>query len=99
MLKDAQRNKPIHYAFIEQIKELLTIPLTHRLALHEFKAEQKLTELKKNIKNEDDKNKIINGLIMNPEFYSDIDDATREKLIEKLLNYNINDHNPRNSSG
>ncbi|MCX4079550.1 ankyrin repeat domain-containing protein [Rickettsia rhipicephali] len=50
--------------------------------------------MKKNIKNEDDKNKIINGLIMNPEFYSDIDDVTREKLIEKLFNYNINDNNP-----
>ncbi|WP_234943926.1 MAG: hypothetical protein QFX12_06360 [Rickettsia africae] len=45
--------------------------------------------MKKNIKNEDDKNKIINGLIMNPEFYSDIDDVTREKLIEKLFNYNL----------
>ncbi|WP_017443094.1 hypothetical protein [Rickettsia gravesii] len=50
--------------------------------------------MKKNIKNEDDKNNIINGLIMNPEFYSDIDDVTREKLIEKLFNYNINDNNP-----
>ncbi|WP_227779777.1 hypothetical protein [Rickettsia sp. Tenjiku01] len=50
--------------------------------------------MKKNIKNEDNKNKIINGLIMNPEFYSDIDDVTREKLIEKLFNYNINDNNP-----
>ncbi|AAL03041.1 hypothetical protein [Rickettsia conorii] len=45
--------------------------------------------MKKNIKNEDDKNKIINGLIMNSEFYSDIDDVTREKLIEKLFNYNL----------
>ncbi len=26
---------------------------------------------------------------MNPEFYSDIDDVTREKLIEKLFNYNL----------
>lgn len=31
---------------------------------------------------------------MNPKFYSDIDDVTREKLIEKLFNYNINDNNP-----
>ncbi|BDU60491.1 hypothetical protein FLA4_09010 [Candidatus Rickettsia kotlanii] len=35
--------------------------------------------------------RIGHGLIMNPEFYSD--DVTREKLIEKLFNYNINDNN------
>ncbi|BBJ31652.1 hypothetical protein RAS_07610 [Rickettsia asiatica] len=37
---------------------------------------------------------LINGLIMNPEFYSDMDEATIVKLIEKLFNYNINDNNP-----
>ena len=31
---------------------------------------------------------------MNPEFYSDMDEATIAKLIEKLFNYNINDNNP-----
>ncbi|HJD60445.1 MAG TPA: ankyrin repeat domain-containing protein [Rickettsia endosymbiont of Omalisus fontisbellaquei] len=91
---DAQGKKPIDYTSKPEIKEILTDSANARLALPEFKAEQKLAEMKKNIKNEDDKNKIINGLIMNPEFYSDIDDATREKLIEKLFNYNINDNTP-----
>ncbi len=58
-------------------------------AQHYLNSKQKRAEMKQNIKNEDDKNKIINGLIMNPEFYSDIDDVTREKLIEKLFNYNL----------
>ena len=91
---DAKGKKPIDYASKPEIKEILTDSANARSALPEFKAEQKLAEMKKNIKNEDDKNKIINGLIMNPEFYSDIDDVTREKLIEKLFNYNINDNNP-----
>ncbi|HJD54467.1 MAG TPA: hypothetical protein LFW11_03800 [Rickettsia endosymbiont of Proechinophthirus fluctus] len=82
------KEKTIDYASKPEIKEILT-DANVRSTLPEFKAEPKLAELKKNIKNEDDKNKIINGLIMNPEFYSDIDDVTREKLIEKLFNYNL----------
>ncbi|WP_233419014.1 ankyrin repeat domain-containing protein [Rickettsia tamurae] len=91
---DAEGKKPLEYASNPEIKELLINSANARLALPEFKAEQRFSEMKKNIKNEDDKNKLINGLIMNPEFYSDMDETTIAKLIEKLFNYNINDNNP-----
>ena len=41
----------------------------------------------------------ITLLTMNTEFYSDIDDATREKLIEKLLNTKLMIIIPYNNSG
>ena len=83
---DAEGKKPLEYASNPEIKELLISSANVHLALPEFKAEQRFSEMKKNIKNEDDKNKLINGLIINPEFYSDI----VKELIEFFLNNNVN---------
>ncbi|CAK6515242.1 ankyrin repeat domain-containing protein [Rickettsia helvetica] len=55
---DAEGKKPLEYASNPEIKELLINSANARLALPEFKAEQRLAEMKKNIKNEDDKNKL-----------------------------------------
>lgn len=88
--KDAAGKTPLDYASNSKIKELLIDSANARLLLPEFNAQKKFDQLKENIKTEDDKNKLIHSLLNYPEFYSDMDNATIEKLIEKVFNYNIN---------